>query len=274
MTTSNPPTAVEALQQAADDLLLLHDWLAEETRNTSRITLAARYYERCANALQALQLHGGGESRSSESASHSLRSVPPDQVPEMTATLDLVRTITRMEHSQDEGSTRGDPEDDFYALDGLIAKARDINTMGLREVLGNALQQALSGGGEAKSKSETNYTAILQGPTREELHQAFDEAASAWAKFPDERSLNDHIIDSIFALLNPTSPWQPIESAPENGTQIMVEYDDGQRVKVYWGCYDNGYSQTGVEGWVMGLSGKHPIRWMPLPALPGGEART
>lgn len=98
------------------------------------------------------------------------------------------------------------------------------------------VHQALSGGGEATPKSEakqlgredqrlfaeaerlasTSIEPILQGPTREEVREAFKRIVGRWMDsrdqtMPDE--LVDEAITVLIALLNPTSPWRDEKAA-------------------------------------------------------------
>ena len=55
--------------------------------------------------------------------------------------------------------------------------------------------------------------------------------------------------------------WQPIETAPLDGTIVLV-VDDG-------GVYTASFSS--LSGWTLDTSpqvGGHPTHWMPLPELP------
>lgn len=56
------------------------------------------------------------------------------------------------------------------------------------------------------------------------------------------------------------SQWQPIESAPKDGTRLML-----------WDSRAGGYAVTGA--WVAGSADDHETitHWQPLPAPPEGE---
>lgn len=69
--------------------------------------------------------------------------------------------------------------------------------------------------------------------------------------------------------------WQPIETAPKDGTYIMVGNEHGSWVAKYAGHYQSGFKPP--NPWMsMMLNHRHmphlcsnvPTRWMPLPAAP------
>lgn len=64
------------------------------------------------------------------------------------------------------------------------------------------------------------------------------------------------------------SNWQPIETAPKDGTEIIAIDDRGEYFVAFW--------HEASEGWYFGLfdevDGKiKPTHWMPLPAAPTTE---
>ena len=66
--------------------------------------------------------------------------------------------------------------------------------------------------------------------------------------------------------------WQPIETAPRDGTRIMVSdgqniWFDSQRVGKHAGPSNMGMPTTGHEFSRSG--GKYPTHWRPLPKGPG-----
>jgi hypothetical protein len=55
----------------------------------------------------------------------------------------FVREVARLQHSGDDGFTHSDdPDDAFWALDRLIARARDVLSEPLRQVLSEALARS------------------------------------------------------------------------------------------------------------------------------------
>ena len=81
-------------------------------------------------------------------------------------------------------------------------------------------------------------------------------------------SANTDAMDEFEELLNRTL-WRPMETAPRDGSRILIWYpndDDGETYKiVQWGPspHPTGWSFRG--GW---LAEKEPIAWMPLPDPP------
>ncbi|WP_395055235.1 DUF551 domain-containing protein [Polaromonas sp.] len=70
--------------------------------------------------------------------------------------------------------------------------------------------------------------------------------------------------------------WQPIETAPKNGTEIILR--KGDRVgSAGWIKWPSSEHEEAVEGWTIGHDGdswdddQAPTHWMPLPAPPTGD---
>lgn len=68
--------------------------------------------------------------------------------------------------------------------------------------------------------------------------------------------------------------WQPIETAPRDGTEVLVcrRYEDGHAEYAVAYCYedDDGWRDIGDIGWA-GMQGgpdNQPTHWMPLPTPP------
>jgi hypothetical protein len=73
--------------------------------------------------------------------------------------------------------------------------------------------------------------------------------------------------------------WQPIETAPKNGTDILLFYPCYNR-KIWIGSYNknqhfrNGKLESESEGWsiekplLSSLKSCNPTHWMPLPSVP------
>ena len=72
--------------------------------------------------------------------------------------------------------------------------------------------------------------------------------------------------------------WQPIETAPKNGTRILVYFRDMGVHAVLWTDFD-GDSDSEYAGWYVddNKNGPYPLRgyiagddthWMPLPEAP------
>jgi hypothetical protein len=70
------------------------------------------------------------------------------------------------------------------------------------------------------------------------------------------------------------STWQPIETAPKDGTHLLLS--DGERVTLggWTSDMDQGAEyegQIGMAGWWsvdLGPNGDRPTHWMPLPEAP------
>lgn len=63
--------------------------------------------------------------------------------------------------------------------------------------------------------------------------------------------------------------WMPIESAPKDGDEILLN-SMGDIGVCYW--LDNDFDGRGA-GWTWGLSKRfnNPTHWMPLPACPSAK---
>lgn len=59
--------------------------------------------------------------------------------------------------------------------------------------------------------------------------------------------------------IKPQSPWQPIETAPKDGTTVLA-YCPGNRFQKFLTDY---YSEHQGGGWLF-----QPTHWMPLPEPP------
>ena len=77
--------------------------------------------------------------------------------------------------------------------------------------------------------------------------------------------------------LKPLTGWQPIETAPRDGTEILmtngVDVSSGQWFSEYGGTYDQEGAPNGDErdaGWMDWIGGMQPdpTHWMPLPSPP------
>ena len=75
----------------------------------------------------------------------------------------------------------------------------------------------------------------------------------------------------------PLTGWQPIETAPRDGTEILmtngVDVSSGQWFSEYGGTYDQEGAPNGDErdaGWMDWIGGMQPdpTHWMPLPPPP------
>jgi len=65
------------------------------------------------------------------------------------------------------------------------------------------------------------------------------------------------------------SEWQPIETAPKDGTEILI-FVDGHREVSHFEAGETGWpwvDYSGTSAWRIDL----PTHWMPLPAPPASE---
>lgn len=58
-------------------------------------------------------------------------------------------------------------------------------------------------------------------------------------------------------------PWQPIATAPRDGTPVDLLREHVICLGCHWGDIDVPYSQSAYKGWVMGLTDWHPTHWRP-----------
>ena len=70
--------------------------------------------------------------------------------------------------------------------------------------------------------------------------------------------------------------WQPIETAPKDGTHLLLALRDGQHTILNWieRSVFTGHYQTQGDDWVVEglwaeINGLHPTYWMPLADPPG-----
>lgn len=94
----------------------------------------------------------------------------------------------------------------------------------------------------------------------------------------DPRCVDEHwfilFARLIEAALPTQSPWQPIETAPKDGTQFLAAWGD-RVIVTYW--LDNTKTATPWAGWrVPSMTtmrpGECPTFWQPLPTAPGAAA--
>ena len=64
--------------------------------------------------------------------------------------------------------------------------------------------------------------------------------------------------------------WQPIETAPKDGTAILVAHSEAA-FDVWWSDDENGWVDDCMDDWGDKYIIYHPTHWMPLPPLPGAK---
>lgn len=79
----------------------------------------------------------------------------------------------------------------------------------------------------------------------------------------------------ISALQSPTPEWQPIETAPRDGTIILMFYPTrylgpNKTIVGKWTKYNGGSWQN--DEFSMSDTPEQPTHWMPLPAAPKPDA--
>lgn len=182
MTADSTPTVVEALRHAEFAL-------KGAVPGRDEIERATIYADHLRVIVQALQLHGGGESRS-DFASGSVDTLPEAWcIAPAEATDWMVKEARRY----------------------LFAGNSETNIeMAYKAMLDAApYRQALSGGGEAKPTSETASNPTLQGPTREEVARIVGVVAA-------NGSLCGWAVDQLVALLK-SAPPSDVEAPRQSG---------------------------------------------------------
>lgn len=70
------------------------------------------------------------------------------------------------------------------------------------------------------------------------------------------------------------SEWQPIATAPKDGTRMLVACTNGAVYAVRWGPLpDDGWVVVGGSDLSVGRVRRIPTHWMPLPQPPSSELR-
>lgn len=80
-------------------------------------------------------------------------------------------------------------------------------------------------------------------------------------RYPCKPDIFAATYDPADAILAP-SAWQPIETAPKDGTRVSLCSHSGNVASGYWEHYTTSW-------WDWPFSFEEPTRWMPLPAPPG-----
>lgn len=87
----------------------------------------------------------------------------------------------------------------------------------------------------------------------------------------EERQAANDRIDGLLAAAPPEPTWQPIETAPKDGTNVLAVGESGLADVLRW---SDDWSSKRVFCWTDGEYTFKPTHWMPLPAPPGASART
>lgn len=108
------------------------------------------------------------------------------------------------------------------------------------------------------------------------MEQTVNNPGAAGGNLSDPHEGMDEMMDhlearaALSAAAKPVEQWRPIETAPKDGTDVLV-HAAGSTYAVSW-CEE-------AEGWVVDdnkhgpyrLRGSYPTHWMPLPSAPGAE---
>jgi len=96
--------------------------------------------------------------------------------------------------------------------------------------------------------------------TREQIEKIIDGCTNKYYQGGEDS------INAIMGLLGQENQWHTIDSAPKNGTEILLWFANE-------GCMDIGFYTTVLNGsWVSNMndikSSALPTHWMPLPEEP------
>lgn len=88
-------------------------------------------------------------------------------------------------------------------------------------------------------------------------------------EYSSKQALDIVTLGQEVGRLREMTEWQPIETAPKDGSKILAWFADGDYSIIYWGAYDGSWVQSlpGL-GSDSGYSPDTFIHWMPLPEPP------
>ncbi len=96
-----------------------------------------------------------------------------------------------------------------------------------------------------------------------------------------EKRLEEQLDLYTAKVIEETVKWQPIETAPQDGTPILLYYPERNCcIRGAWIEMTDGDWETGYKRWMewqvddelyIGDEGYEPTHWMPLPPSPQGE---
>lgn len=84
-----------------------------------------------------------------------------------------------------------------------------------------------------------------------------------------QTEIKAEIAEALAALRAQPAGWEPIASAPKDGTEILLGHPDGSLSVGWW--KPRGASIGWTDGGTFSMS--WPLYWQPLPAAPTGEQR-
>ena len=111
---------------------------------------------------------------------------------------------------------------------------------------------------------------------RDALFGLLDAAIQPSWSDPDEKTHERRLNDALAAMI--VSPWQPIETAPRDGTKILVSHPDmGVEITEWYEITQTNYVELEgglyqkeraifYAGW--NNNGHHATHWQPLPEPP------
>jgi hypothetical protein len=106
-----------------------------------------------------------------------------------------------------------------------------------------------------------------QRPEREAIEQALREYTIQWRGVPVDIAT---VADALLAALppTPTPGWQPMDSAPKDGTRVLLWWPYWNHTRPLVGYWAEGdwHASERLEG-----SSEQPQGWQPLPPAPTGE---
>jgi hypothetical protein len=135
-------------------------------------------------------------------------------------------------------------------------------------------------------KLSAEWQNMLHNKDAERMYRRWaSEVESAQAALsgavPEQQNSIHQVSDSVVCM----APWQPIETAPKDGTHVLISNDAPGSVHPREGYYvavEHRYeNEPQHDGWwrLAGSSeaavhGRTPTHWMPLPPAPGSQADT
>lgn len=127
----------------------------------------------------------------------------------------------------------------------------------------------------------------VQSPIEKALRRAYQLGQTYWQQADSEsykqnrlsdetrQKFEDLVTETAAALLEPVGEgWQPIETAPKDGTLVVLGAPNGVWLGKYLPIYQSGFRPENLWSSMM-LNHDHmaerytrPTHWMPLPASP------
>ena len=124
----------------------------------------------------------------------------------------------------------------------------------------------------SKIISSTEYNAWLEHPLTKALKRSFEQSITDPENQPSQYGtvtleMYEALEDQLAKAEQRVAEWQPIDTAPKDGTVIMVaeETEPG-----FWEYEQSFYSHTWEFGG--GSCTNNPTHWMPLPKAPSGAS--